>query len=144
MKKIKLTILLVIMGLCTYAQDCDCADKVISITGSTPFAVSIEGGLAFDNFSGYIGIKSYSQDRIDGKGLSITESKLAPYIKGTYKVIGVGDVFRGYLEAYGGYKIYGGGIKLGFILDPHIMAIIEPQWNYEQGKQINVGISVRL
>jgi hypothetical protein len=73
-----------------YSQsgDCNCSyDKIISISGGTPFNLNMEGGLMWKQAGAEIGFKSYSvYSNVKGKPVE-TDLRLAPYTKGIFALL---------------------------------------------------------
>ena len=153
MKKLTLFIALITTALSTLtAQKCNCCDhafdQVFNISVGSPFNVNAEAGLAFDHFSYYAGVKVYTTSQVTKDGYSETGLPIAIYGRVDYKLIN-GNVFRAYLDTYGGYNsnsdfIYGAGVRFGFILNADIMLTLEPAISYEQGNFVTAGVSIRF
>lgn len=142
-----LLIALTLLTMSAKSQKCICCDKdfdrIVNITGGNPFNLNMDFGLAFDHLSYYGGIKIYQTSTVTKQGQEQNGLPITVYGKIAYKIIN-GNVFRAYLNAYGGYKVYGVGLRLGFIVNPDIMITIEPGINHKEGNYVNGGISIRF
>jgi hypothetical protein len=127
------------------AQNCCGVDRIINISGGTPFNVSFEGGISGNTFGGFFGLKSYSSTTIKNSKEAGTENGLniAPYLKGSIEVLNA-NIFRAYITAYYGLGIYGTSLKLGLILSDDLMLTLEPGYSHENKQQMNAGISMRF
>ena len=146
MKAVLSTILFAILLLKGYGQSdgCNCSfDKIISLSGGTPFNLNMEGGLMWKQAGAEIGIKSYSvYNTIKGKPVE-TALHLAPYTRGLISLLSAGD-FHSYLTAYYGYQIMGASLRLGWAVSDNLMINAESAITKESGEEFNAGITIRL
>lgn len=146
MKSIFYTIFCAFFILKGYSQngDCNCSyDKIISLSGGTPFNLNIEGGLMWKQAGAEIGFKSYSvYENVKGKPVEVA-LHLAPYTRGIVSLLTSGD-FHSYITAYYGLNIMGASLKLGWAISDNLMINAESAITRESGKEINAGITLRL
>jgi len=128
----------------SHAQNCCGVDRIVSVSGGTPFNVSFEGGISGNTFGGFVGVKSYTTTINKAKeGTVQTGMNVAPYAKASVEIINA-NIFRAYLTGYYGLGIYGTSIKFGLIITDDLMLTIEPGYSHESKQQMNAGISMRF
>jgi len=146
MKKLIPIILLIIVTVKSYAQSQDCNftnDKIISISGGSPFNLRFEGGIMWSQVGVEAGVKTYSVTKIIKGKSSEGDLAIAPYAKGIVKLFGAGN-FRSYITGYYGLNVYGASLKFGWAITEDLMINVEPAITKETGTEFNAGITIRL
>ncbi|MBS1935506.1 MAG: hypothetical protein JST96_16010 [Bacteroidetes bacterium] len=146
MKKILPIFLLTVVFAKTYGQSQDCNftnDKIVSISGGSPFNLRFEGGIMWSQVGVEAGVKTYSVTKtIKGKSTE-ADLAIAPYAKGIVRLFGAGN-FRSYITGYYGLNVYGASLKLGWAVTDGLMINVEPAVTKETGTEFNAGITIRL
>ncbi|MBS1914652.1 MAG: hypothetical protein JST87_00105 [Bacteroidetes bacterium] len=146
MKKILPIFLFTVVFVKTYGQSQDCNftnDKIVSISGGSPFNLRFEGGIMWSQVGIEAGVKTYSVTKtIKGKSTE-ADLAIAPYAKGIVRLFGAGN-FRSYITGYYGLNVYGASLKLGWAVTDGLMINVEPAVTKETGTEFNAGITIRL
>lgn len=118
-------------------------DRVLNIKGGVPFNASFEGGAQWSELGVFAGIKSWTKVRPDKNGVVEQDMPISVYAKATLMILNRDD-WQFLFEGYGGPKLYGAGFQIGYTFANGTCIIINPEWSYEQGKEINAGISLKF
>lgn len=118
-------------------------ERTFTITGGAPFSASIEGGVQFRTFGGSIGIKSYETTSIQKDGKIQGGNNLTVFARGIVKVAD-GFKLRHSFTAYYGPGVMGASYRLGIVVDPYVIILAEPGYSKEQGKFINLGVTMNF
>lgn len=145
MKYITLSLSLLITATC-FGQDCSRYDKTVSISVGVPFNTVAEFSMQGDYWGASAGLKSFLVTTMHPQSQVKVEQdmKVEPFVKGYFKLLGDEDTqFRVYINAYWGIKVYGAGLKAGYVIGDDLLIFAEPSYG-ESKLQVNGGISFRL
>jgi hypothetical protein len=142
----KLIIIFLFTPFISKSQECPRYDKTISLSGGVPMNMNFEVGIQGDLFGVSSGIKSYVVTTLNphAQVKQTVTVNLSPFVKVDVSVLsGEDNSFRLYFLAYGGYRIYGAGFKIGYIANDELMIFSENSYG-ESKLQLNGGIAFRL
>ena len=146
MKTIVSIFLLTVLFATSYGQSQDCNftnDKIISLSGGSPFNLRFEGSIMWSYVGIGAGVKTYSVTKVTTGKIAQADLAIAPYARGIVKLFGAGN-FRSYVTAYYGLHVYGASLKFGWAITDDLMVTAEPAITKESGKEFNAGIAIRL
>lgn len=138
--------LLLTLNSFSQTYDCQGIDKTLSVQGGVPANLSASFGIQGEAFGIFAGVKGVPKKVYKSEIYPAIETfNVNPFLQGSVKLYGSGEdcLLRIYGIGYYGRSIYGGGLKIGFIVADDLMIYLNPMYG-ENKAEGNIGLSFRF